>query len=591
MTRHWPAGLLAGFVVIGAAIALPATAQNESKAATPDASKPTAQDESKKTASDAPKPTKEDEPKATASDAPKAKAQDESSAAASDASKPQDNPDAGAQTTDDGDAAQASGRFDYDRVVEQAEALAKKPYSEPSKIPQFLQDFDFAALDQIKYKPDSALWHERQLPFEAMFYHPGSYYVHPVKMHLVTDDGVGEFRFDKNRFEYPNEDLRKRIPDDLGYAGLKFMHELDTPGKLDEIVSFLGASYFRALGAEQHYGLSARGLAIDTGSDKGEEFPAFVSFWLVRPRPQARTVTAYALLDSPSAAGAYKFEINPGDSTVTRVEATLFTRKAIGKLGVAPLTSMYMWGENSLARLDDYRPEAHDSDGLLISATNGEWLWRPLRNPQKLSMNQFSADNVRGFGLLQRDRNFDHYQDLDYEYEKRPNAWITPEGDWGKGHLELVQIPSDSEVNDNIALYWVPDDPVEAGARLHYAYSIRWGKELASPASLAHTTASRIGRAAVTPGQPRNTLQVAIEFEGGELGKLTDPASVQPRVNAMRDATINNIEAVRNPHTGGWRLTFLVPTDSLKQPLELRAYLAGADGGALTETWSYALSP
>jgi glucans biosynthesis protein len=535
MTRHWPAGVLAGFVVLGAAMALPAAAQSAPNSA--------------------------------------------------------DKPTATAQTTDGSGAEEKPKVFDYNSVVAKAEALAAKPYTPPPQIPQFLQDFDFSALEQISYKADSALWHDMQLPFEAMFYHPGSYYTHPVKMHLINDGGVGEFRFDKNRFQYPNDELRARIPDDLGYAGLRFMHELDTPGKLDEIASFLGASYFRALGGGQHYGLSARGLAIDTGSDKGEEFPAFVSFWLVRPKPQDKTVTAYALLDSPSAAGAYRFDITPGDSTATRVEATLFTRKAIGKLGVAPLTSMFMWGENSLARLDDYRPEAHDSDGLLISATNGEWLWRPLRNPQRLSMNQLSADNVRGFGLLQRDREFDHYQDLEYEYEKRPGAWITPEGDWGRGHLELVQIPSDSEVNDNIALYWVPNDPVTAGARLHYAYTVKWGMELASPASLAHTAASRIGRAAVTPGQPRNTIRVAIDFVGGELGKLSDPANVQPRVNAMRDATINNIEAVRNPHTGGWRLTFLVPTDSLKTPLELRAYLAGADGGALTETWSYALSP
>lgn len=482
-------------------------------------------------------------------------------------------------------------RFDYDAVVEMAKQRAAKPYSPPPKIPQFLQDFDYAKLDQIGYKRDRALWHDSGLPFEAMFYHPGSYYSHPVKMHLVNANGVGEFRFEKNRFEYPDPELRKRIPDDLGYAGFKLLHELDTPGKLDEVISFLGASYFRALGAKEHYGLSARGLAINTGSDSGEEFPAFVEFWLVEPKKDDKTLTAYALLDSPSGAGAYRFEITPGEATHTRVETTLFTRKPIAKLGVAPLTSMFMWGENSLTRLDDYRPEAHDSDGLLISATNGEWLWRPLRNPRRLSMNQFSANNVRGFGLLQRDRDFDHYQDLDYHYEQRPNAWITPEGDWGEGHLELVQIPSDSEVNDNIALYWVPKDPVTAGERLHYAYSIKWSSQLAGPDSLAHATASRIGRAAVVPGQPRNTIRVAIEFVGGPLADLTEPGDVQPRVNAMRDATINNIEAIRNPHTGGWRLTFLVPTDSLESPLELRAFLADANGGALTQTWSYALSP
>ncbi|MES1924300.1 Periplasmic glucans biosynthesis protein [Salinisphaera sp. T31B1] len=481
--------------------------------------------------------------------------------------------------------------FGYDQVVEKAKALAAKGYTPPAQIPKFLQDFDFAQLDQIQYRADQALWHDAGLGFEAMFYHPGSYYTHAVKMNLVNANGVTPFAFDKNRYTYPNDDLKNRVPDDLGYAGFKLLHELDKPGKLDEVVSFLGASYFRGLGADEHYGLSARGLAINTGSDKGEEFPSFVEFWLVEPAKDGDDITAYALLDSPSVSGAYRFMITPGSATVTHVEMTLFTRKGIDKLGVAPLTSMFTWGENSLTRLDDYRPEAHDSDGMLISSANGEWVWRPLVNPQKLWMNQFSANNVRGFGLLQRDRNFDHYQDLDYEYEKRPNAWITPAGDWGEGHLELVQIPSDSEVNDNIALYWVPKEPVTAGQRLHYGYDIRWSADQAAPDSLGHAVASRIGRAAVVPGQPRDSIRVAIEFTGGELGNLVDANSVQPRVNAMRDATINNIQAVRNPHTGGWRLTFLVPTASLDSPLELRAYLADSKGGALTETWTYALAP
>lgn len=485
----------------------------------------------------------------------------------------------------------ADAEFGYDDVVARAKTRAGKAYSPPPQIPKFLQEFDFAQLDRISYKREEALWHQTGVPFEAMFYHPGSYYTHPVALHVVDDGNVMPLAFDKNRFAYPSAELAGRIPDDLGYAGFRLLHELGTPGKRDEVVSFLGASYFRALGANQHYGLSARGLAIDTAADSGEEFPAFVSFWLVAPEQKAKAMTVFALLDSPSAAGAYRFEVDPGEATVTGVEATLFTRKPIAKLGIAPLTSMFMWGENSLTRLDDYRPEAHDSDGLLISAANGEWLWRPLRNPQALAINRFSATNVRGFGLLQRDRDFDHYQDLDYAYEKRPNAWITPQGDWGEGNLELVQIPSDSEVNDNIALYWVPKDPVEAGERLYYSYDITWSKQRPGADSLGHVVASRIGRAAVTPGQPRNTLRVAIEFVGGPLGDLENSEAVQPRVNAMRDATINNIEAVRNPHTGGWRLTFLVPTDALQSPLELRAFLAGADGGALTETWSYALSP
>ncbi|WP_423822441.1 glucan biosynthesis protein [Salinisphaera sp. SPP-AMP-43] len=481
--------------------------------------------------------------------------------------------------------------FGYEQLIERAKKLSKDDYNAPDQIPQFLSKLSANDLSKINYKRDAALWHAQKQPFQVMFYHPGLYYDHAVKIHVVKDGQTQTFKFDKNDFDYPSDDLKKKVPDDLGYAGLKILHALGDSQKMDEVMSFLGASYFRALGAGEHYGLSARGLAIDTGNtQKGEEFPNFTDFWLVDPGKQSDEVMLYALLDSPSVTGAYKFVISPGQATHTHVEETLFTRTAINKLGIAPLTSMFTWGENSLARLDDYRPEAHDSDGMLVSAANGEWLWRPLVNPQQLWMNQFDATNVRGFGLMQRDRKFDDYQDLDYEYEKRPNAWITPDGDWGKGHIELVEIPSDSEVNDNVSLYWVPDEAVKAGQRLHFAYDIKWSTDLAVPKSLGHAVATRVGMAAVAPGQQKNQVRVAVDFVGGELSKLTDANSVQPKVNATRDVTINNIQAVRNPNTGGWRLTFLVPTGALEQPLELRAYLADANGGGLTETWSYLLA-
>ncbi|WP_158583468.1 glucan biosynthesis protein [Salinisphaera sp. Q1T1-3] len=508
-----------------------------------------------------------------------------------DAKPAQSKPASSGKKNDEQGKADPNSAFSYDKLVARAKSLAGKDYEAPKQVPQFLRDLGADQLSKITYQPDKALWHGSDQPFEATFYHPGSFYDHAVKIHVVKDGKAQTFAFDKNRFTYPNADLKSKVPDDLGYAGFKVLHALNDPQKRDEVMSFLGASYFRALAADQHYGLSARGLAIDTGNtSKGEEFPNFTDFWLVDPGKESKQMTIYALLDSPSVTGAYKFVLTPGKTTKTQVEETLFTRKAITKLGIAPLTSMFTWGENSLARLDDYRPEAHDSDGMLISSANGEWVWRPLVNPQKLWMNQFNASDVRGFGLMQRDRAFADYQDLDYQYEKRPSAWIKPKGDWGNGHLELVEIPSDSEVNDNIDLYWVPSDPIKAGQRLHFAYDIDWMSHDVIPESLGHTVATRVGMAAVTPGQQKNQVKVAIDFVGGELSKLKDAKSVQPRVNAGRDVTINNIQAVRNPHTGGWRLSFLVPTSALDSPLNLRAYLADANGGGLTETWTYLLS-
>lgn len=481
--------------------------------------------------------------------------------------------------------------FGYSQLVAKAKKLAAAAYKPQPQIPKFLQQLDPAAMAQIRYKPEYALWNSDRLPFEIRFYHPGSFFVHPVATNIVNAAGVHPLGFSPQQFDYPSAELRDKIPPHLGYAGVKILHHLNSTEYLDEIASFLGASYFRALPKYAHYGLSARGLAINTASNGGEEFPAFTHFWLQQPQPGDQAFTLYALLDSPSVTGAYRFVINPGWTTTIQVEETLFTRAAVEKLGVAPLTSMFMWGENSLHRLDYARPEAHDSDGLLVQDSNGEWLWRPLKNPQTLTINQFAVDNVRGFGLLQRDRDFSHYQQLAFEYEKRPNLWIVPQGDWGKGHVELVQIPSDGEVNDNIVAYWVPENPVEAGEKLHFSYMMKWTMHDPSGHERATTRATRIGYAAVDrPENLNKQMQVVVEFAGGRLAGMTEPATVQPHVSAMREVKLSQVKAQRNPHTQGWRLSFVVPTSALGDPLELRAYLANGSGEPLTETWTYTLT-
>lgn len=485
---------------------------------------------------------------------------------------------------------QAPASFGYEQIVARAQALAAEPYVAPKPIPAFLQELSYTDWKNIRFQTRYALWSGDTTPFEAHFYHPGSFFTYPVTIHTVHDGTIDTLSFSPAQFDYPNAELRKKVPEQLGYAGIKLLHHLNSAAYLDEVASFLGASYFRALPQNAHDGLSARGLAINTATSGGEEFPAFTDFWLVKPEPGAETLTLYALLDSPSVSGAYKFIIDPGYSTVMQVEATLFTRKAITKIGIAPLTSMFGWGENSLYRLNHARPEAHDSDGLLIHDGSGEWLWRPLKNPQKLTINQFATNNVRGFGLLQRDRDFSHYQHLEYEYEQRPNLWVVPADDWGKGVIELVQIPSDSEINDNIIAYWVPADPVKAGAQLHFAYTLNWSLDDPSGHERATTQATRIGHVAVESEQDRNKMQVAIEFDGGQLGKLDVTARITPHVTSMREVELLDVKAVPNRRTGGWRLSFRVPTEALGEPLELRAFLALADGQPLTETWTYTLT-
>ncbi|MGN8200321.1 glucan biosynthesis protein [Salinisphaera sp. RV14] len=480
-------------------------------------------------------------------------------------------------------------RFGYADVVAMARARAKKSYQPPAKIPGFLKKLSLSKYQQIKYKRKNALWRQAGLPYRVMFDMPGSYFDHAVQISVVNGRKTRSVPFDKQRFTFPDKKLKKKIPKDLGYAGFKVLHEMGHPGKLDEVLSFLGASYFRVIGANEHWGLSARGLSIDTASSSGEEFPKFTHFWLVKPGKTSRQLTIYALLDSPSVTGAYKFTVTPGQATYTHVEATFFTRKKIKKLGVAPLTSMFTRGKTSLARMNNILPEAHNSDGLLIHAATGEWLWRPLVDPQKLRLNDFDADHVKGFGLMQRDRRFSDYQSLKYQYQKRPNAWVTPDGDWGKGHLQLVEIPSNSIVNDNIVLYWVPRKPVKANQRLHFGYTIKWSEQRAEPDSLGRAIATRVGRVAPQPGKKKSRVKVMVDFAGGKLTDLTKASEVKPKVNARRDVTLYNIQLRRNPHTRGWRLTFEVSAKNLSKPLGLRAYLAKPQGGGITETWSYEL--
>lgn len=569
------AALLLGMTALGTTLAVPDTALAASDHAEKSDHK---DDKSKSDDSSDKKPKDKDED--TDSDDKKSEDQDKKSG--------DDKKDEDKDEDKDADKDKA-----YESVKSKARKLSKKEYEGPSKVSSTFSDLDYEQWGDIHFKDDKALWRDEDLPFQAMFYHPGYNYAYPVKIHTTEPDGhVSTVEFDKDNFEYPDKDLKKAASDDTGYAGVKLLYDLTDKKKLDEVLSFLGASYFRGLGADNHYGLSARGLAIDTGNtDKGEEFPSFTEFWLVEPEKDDDSLRVYALLESPSVTGAYKFVVEPGSKTVTHIDQTLYVRKDIDKLGIAPLTSMFTWGENSLTRLDDYRPEVHDSDGMLIALANGEWLWKPLANPQQLAINQFSADDVKGFGLMQRDRDFDHYQDLDYEYEKRPNAWITPRGDWGKGELELVEIPSDNEVNDNIALYWIPKDKVKKGQKLHFSYDITWSGKPAIPDSTGHAVATHIGMDAVKPGEDKNQVRVVVDFKGGDLPDPDDDdADIVPKVNAMRDITLNDIKVEPNPHIDGWRLSFLVPRDALDKPLELRAYLADDDDGGLTETWNYILA-
>ena len=299
--------------------------------------------------------------------------------------------------------------FGFEQVVERARQLAARSDDSPDAVPRWLLDLDYDQYRQIRYRPERALWRDLKLPFSIQFFHPGFFYDRVVRVHVVTPSGkVAPVAFSPDQFDYGTAEFGSRVPHDLGYAGFRIHHPIKNTTYQDEVAVFLGASYFRAIGRDNAYGLSARGLAIDTASTSGEEFPRFREFWLVQPAANARELTFFALLDSPSAAGAFRFVVTAGPQTRVDVEMKLFPRAPIEKLGLAPLTSMFLHGEMAPPKdAPDYRPEVHDSDGLLVASQTGEWLWRPLENPEDLAVTSFELESPRGFGLVQRDRSFD----------------------------------------------------------------------------------------------------------------------------------------------------------------------------------------
>lgn len=470
----------------------------------------------------------------------------------------------------------------FAQVEAWASALAAQPFQQKdAELPPFLSGLDYDQYRDIRFRPEQSLWREQQLPFEVQFFSRGSIFREKVRIHVFEPGRMAPVEFTPVLFDFGRLPVPMAVPQDLGFAGLRLHYPLNTNQYFDEVIAFLGASYFRAVGRRQAYGLSARGLAVDTGLPKGEEFPVFREFWLEKPAPNAQHITVYALLDSASVTGAYRFVIRPGAATQIGVAAHLYFRADIEKLGIAPLTSMFFHGKTTQHYVDDFRPEVHDSDGLLIQAGNGELIWRPLSNPRRLAFSNFQIENPRGFGLMQRERNFGRYQDLEAKYQRRPSAWITPVGDWGKGVVELVEIPSESEADDNIVTFWVPAEPVTAGTSRMFEYTLRFGEDSGLDSLDGHAIFTGIG-----PGSTNDAGQrrFVVDFAGGELALLPDAAEVTADVSASV-GTVGTPVVERNPLIGGYRVSFkFAPGD---EPLaELRCNLR-AGGHAISETWTY----
>lgn len=476
---------------------------------------------------------------------------------------------------------EASAEFNYENLREKARAQAAKEYHADlnPELPDALKKLTYDDYRRIQFRRDKVPWMEQNLPFRIGFFHRGYLYTDPVQIHLIEGGQVNDLQFSPELFDYFGiENISKSLPNGLQFAGFKVAYATNGSPHVPEIASFVGASFFRLVSDSQRYGAAGRGLAINTAEPTGEEFPRFTEFWIQKPEKFDDSIRIMALMDSPSATGAFEFVIRAGESTVMDVKTSLFLRKDVKKIGFAPLTSMFMQGKNHTRYLPDFRPEVHDSDGLLWQNSPGEWLWRPLINPTKThQVSRFQLNDPTGFGLMQRERDFHAYEDLDSRSELRPSLWVEPRNKWGVGALELVEIPSLAEGNDNIVAYWVPERQPTGGQDFFLTYRISAlmsGPPESPPLLVASTR--------IAPEHDNIPPRFVIDFKGKPV--LGTNGQVTAKVDTSR-GEIRNLNVQKNEVTSDWRVFF----DLLgigNESVDLHLLLNSGDQ-VLSETWIY----
>ncbi len=474
--------------------------------------------------------------------------------------------------------------FSFDRLVKEARARAQKPYVPvPVPAPDVMDQMIYDEHEAIHYRRDKALFPES--PYPVIFRHLGRLFPAPVKMYAVEGTSAREVVYSPELFDMPAKSVARQLPANAGFAGISFQED----GKFDPVdkgwLCFLGASYFRGLGEDIEMGLSARAVAVNTAPPGKEEFPNYVAFYIEAAKTKDDPVIINALLDSPSLAGAYRFVCHRKNGVTMEIDSRLFLREDIDKLGIAPLTSMFWYAEYGRTNHVDWRPEVHDSDGLLLWTGGGARIFRALENYKDFTISRFPDKNPKGFGLSQRDRDQNHYLDP-VNYERRPSAWVEPLNNWGKGHVELVEIPTVDEYHDNLVAYWVPAAPSKKGAAFEFRYRLHWrNEEPYPPQHLARVKNLYIGRGGepATP-EPQGVTKFVVEFSGAVLDAVKDPKRITAKMHTSQGHIVYH-KLVTVPNTTRYLLQFdVAPAKPGVAELEAMLYL---DGKPITECFRY----
>lgn len=470
--------------------------------------------------------------------------------------------------------------FDRNKLVAFARELAKRPYSAPNPgMPEGFANLNFESYITIRNRRERAIWVDNPRGFLIEPLHRGFIFQAPVLLSVIENGAVRRIVYSASRYDFGKLAAPPANIGDIGFSGFRVLSTMGE-GAPREIALVQGASFLRAIARGQTFGATSRALSLKTADPRGEEFPFFRAFWIEQPS-RDDTLVVHALLDSESTCGVFSMTFRVGDVTLIDTEATILPRVALDNFGIAGMQATYLFGLTDRRIADDYRPQVNEAQGVQMIAGNGEWLWRPLANPRQLQISAFSTEAPKGFGLVMRDRDFNAYQDMDSRFELRPTLWMEPIGDWGAGTLQLVEIPSDNEIHDNIIVQWRPKEPLQPGSEFSYAYRQQWLWATPERPDLAQVSGTRLGRG------PQRRRRFLVDFAGDKLTSqpVADiTAAIWASNNGVKDHKIM---------PGGNGLPFRVIFDldtGNENLIELRLALMNGNT-QISETWLYRWTP
>ncbi len=476
------------------------------------------------------------------------------------------------------------GRFSWDRLKDQARDLAASSYAPPDRtVSETLAKLDYDQYRNIAFRHDRALWKDGPFPYQMELFHSGYLYRAPVQIHVIENERAELLEYDRSLFHFGPAEEQVEIPSNAGYSGVRLLAPEAQSDTYSEFAVFQGASYFRSRAATQVYGLSARGLSLNTVQPGGEEFPAFTAYWVEKPAPGASTISLYALLDSKSVTGAYRFAIEHHTNTVMDIECELYPRRELTHAGIAPFSSMYFFGPADHTRWEDFRPRVHDSDGLLMHTGAGDWIWRPVITGGPILYSAFSDRSPRGFGLMQRERSYEAYQDINAGYDKRPSAWVEPLSDWGDGTVDLIELPTNNEYADNIIAFWRPAEPMQPGKAYNYRYRLSWVEDVPTDRTVASVVNTRAGK-----GLEPNSRYFVVDLQGGDLHADAVTEYWDYEVTAST-GLIWAYTVGPNPYLDGKRISIEFRPNG-KEEADI-SFQISQSGKPLTERWVYRWAP